>query len=552
MNQTTARVVVAASIACGTLSCSSEPPPDPVADLAVVAGSSPVADPKLDGFDGWTLAFVVTALHYGDLPVACRVSLSRDGVHLRAFDIAVGEGDTVEGAQCVATWDGVDDNGAFATPGPIDVRAELVVGEDVVASTEATLEVVRLGIDSVTLDGPEAAPLMYGAMAGVERGYYTIPAGAPQWRIGPDASEPADAVSLEHADGTVRALPEPWDDLRSPPLDDASDDGAEHDTYNLPAAFAAGTPIDVTATLSADIAGAPAAGAPVLHEVRVVPPAGASFADAQDGAFAPGAAVTVRMTDHPVQGVGRYDLVLDWTFEARVPGGEWLPVPGAVQTVHRIYGLAAVPAYEFTSEQHKTWVDIIDLVASWVDGQTADPIAVGARVIEGVYFEMGLVYDRESGASAYTDYPGFGFSDAQFDLSSFLDRDHGNIINCSDAASISATFMTMAGVDFRYHILRRPGGTRFDLNYIKAIGWDEFDETPFFGDRGAFSYHAVVGPTDGMFYDATLALDGDDDPKAPPHVELLAQGMVPEAYMEALSSEWELINVIEDQQVEIR
>jgi hypothetical protein len=79
----------------------------------------------------------------------------------------------------------------------------------------------------------------------------------------------------------------------------------------------------------------------------------------------------------------------------------------------------------------------------------------------------------------------------------------------------------------------------------------EFDETPFLSGRGAFRYHAVVGPADGSFYDGTLLLDGDGTPTALPAIELLATGMDPIAYMVALSSEWAIINVSQDDLTEL-
>jgi hypothetical protein len=169
-----------------------------------------------------------------------------------------------------------------------------------------------------------------------------------------------------------------------------------------------------------------------------------------------------------------------------------------------------------------------------------------------VYWDLGLQYDRQSGASSYTWYPGFGWSGSQFDLTAFLGREDGDIINCSDAASILSTYTNMIGIDFRYHILQRETGNSFDLNYIKAIGWDEFDETPFFSGGGSFRYHAVVGPADGQIYDATLALDGDGDPLSPPHTELLPVDMSPADYLFDLSSQHELVAIMEDEQVEIR
>lgn len=524
-------------------------PPGTVETLRPHIAPSPVtppaADPKLSGFDGWPLVF--DASHHTRPGMRCVVTLTREGA-----DVVRLTG-TSSADACVATWDGRDASGALVAPGGVDVRAAILdaAGAELAAAV-TRVEVVRLGIVRIELDPVTAgdrAALLYRALGGVREGYYEMPADRFPWRIAPDASEPAGAVALERADGTPRELPAPWDDLTSPPLDSASPDGVERDTYNLPTAWIAGAAIEVTARLSSDVAGLPGGGEPSETEVRVVAPAGT---DAMaDMGFAGGASVTVRSTESPVPAVGRYDWTLEWSFEARRAGGEWVAVPGSITTVHRLYGLAGAPVFDYTNVPHRAWVDVVDTVAGWVDGASADPDEVGGRIVEGVYWELGLRYDRARGASYYTDYPGT-WTGARFDLSAFQERDNGDIINCSDAASIVSTYANMVGIDFRYHILQHRWASGFDLNYIQAIGWEGFTETPFFGGRGAFRYHAVVGPPDGRFFDATLALDGDGTPTSLPATLLLAQGMHETDYLRALSSEWMDVESSVDEKVRVR
>ena len=141
---------------------------------------------------------------------------------------------------------------------------------------------------------------------------------------------------------------------------------------------------------------------------------------------------------------------------------------------------------------------------------------------------------------------------ARFDVSWFQDRAYGSTINCSDAASIVSAYANMVGIDFRYHILEHESAGGFDLNYIQAIGWTGFSETPFLSGRGAFRYHAVVGPADGRFFDATLALDGDGTPTALPSTLLLATGLTAVDYTRALSSEWMDVVSSVDEKVRLR
>lgn len=498
----------------------------------------PAADPKLEGFDGWPLAFEVVPQSPG---TGCTLALSQDGMLLTTLDGEIDRG------VCRAEWSG---RGASA-PGTVRIEATLTGADGgTLARTEAHLEVVRLGVMEVQLAGDGRVPLMYPKMNGVRGGFYVVPADRPPWRLGADLGEPPEAVSLEHADGSPRALPEPWSDLTTPPTDDASGDGAEHDTYNLPTGWVAGSVPAVTATLSADVAGMAGGGEPEATPVRVVLPGGGDTAETRE--FAHATEVTVTPDETPVSAVGRYDWSLEWRFEAQNATGAWVPIPGRVVTTHRLYGLVDRPIFDYSAVPHRAWVDVVDTVAGWVDGETAVPTEVAGHIVEGVYFELGLQYDTERGASFYTDYPSGSWSGAEFEASHFQDRAWGSIINCSDAASIVSTYANMVGLDFRYHILEHETDGGFDLNYIQAIGYDTFDDTPFDSGRGAFRYHAVVGPADGSFYDSTLALDGDGMPASLPAELLLAKGMDPDAYKEALSSEWYDVVTLVDEQVEVR
>ncbi len=534
----------------GTSGADAHPNADapPTADAAPPQAIAPAddlltaADPKLDGFDGWPLAFVVT--DGGAAGLRCRVSLARG-----TASIATIEG-TIAAGRCSATWNGLDPTDKPLTPGLVTGTVDLLpaVGETPVAQTTISLDVVRMGIVELHADAPDKVQLMYGSKGGVTHGFWLLPLDRAAFRIGPDASEGSSAVRLEMNDGTPRALPAPWDDVHSPPLDGAASDGVEADSYSLPTAFVAGADVNLTATLNSDVAGTVAGGAPTAGEVRVVAPAELTLAGSAD--FSAGGQLAAHGVLAPK--VGRYDVKLRWTFEAKTAAGGYVAIPGGVTTEIVIYGLVGQPLFDYTTMPHHAWVEVVDAVTRWVNGSTTDPVMVTSDVVEGVYYTLGLVYDHVNGASAYTNYPGNGFENAQFDLSAFSSRAYGSIINCSDAASLVSTYSDMVGVDIRYHILTQPGVGSFDLNFIQAIGWPDFTETPFVGGRGRFSYHAVVGPPDGSFYDGTLLLDGDGTPTAAPSVALLPAAMTPTDYLTDLSSEWMGIATTFDQKVEIQ
>jgi hypothetical protein len=520
----------------------------PTADAAPLAtiGAAPdlltAADPKLDGFDGWPIAFDLEA--GGQTGVRCQVTIARAQTMIAVLD------GTITGGRCVATWDGKGTDGKIVAPGVVSATAAILpaTGVTPLARTMVSLEVVRLGVVEVHLESADKVPLMYGALGHVAHGYWLVPSDRAAWRIGPKASEGLSAVRLEMADGTPRALPMPWDDLRSPPQDMAAMDGVEADDFSLPSAFVAGGDVAITATLSSDIAGAPNGGAPVQSMIQVVAPANTTING--DATFTAGGQVGVHGALAPA--VGRYDTTLRWTFAAKAPNGSFVAIPGGQSTEIVVYGTAGQPIFDYTTTPHHAWVEVVDRVTRWINGSTSDPLMVAHGIVEGVYYTMGLTYDVQSGASAYTNYPGAGFENAQFDLSSLSTLAFGNIINCSDAASIVSTYANMMGVDLRYHILTQPSVGSFDLNFIMAIGGTMFTQFPFTGGRGRFSYHAVTGPPDGSFYDATLALDGDGDPLSLPSTALLAEGMMPNDYLYDLSSEWMGIVTTMDQKVEIQ
>jgi hypothetical protein len=400
----------------------------------------------------------------------------------------VSVGDLAIFDDCDPSWDG-----AGAPVGALTVEASVVDESGrALASTTVEIHVVHAGITSIQLASPERIPLFWP-----ETMWEQDPTAAP-WRV---------ASYVE----SVEAPPPVWDDVARDPDDEA--------TWNLPIAIVAG------AALTPEVVVDGAFGA---AEVRLVAPA----------------------VETP-RAVERVDLGLDWRFEGRAPDGAWQPMPGAISTVHRIYALAGPPVLASDDVPHRAWVDVVDTATRWANGEALLPEEVAGALVEGVYYDLGLRYDNVEGASAYTWYAGDAFGEAQFDLSAFRTRQYGSTINCSDAASILETYAGMVGVDLRYHILLSEFGDGFDLNFIRAIGFDAFDETPFLGDRGAFRYHAVVGPASGTIFDATLALDGDGDATTAPHVVLLPVDLPQAQYLEALSSEYQDIVVQHDEKVRL-
>lgn len=520
-----------------TMTVIAGPTTRPSPAIATTPSMLPAADPQLPGFDGWPLVFEARLT---DPAQRCRAQLSRSGSPLLAV---VG---TISGTTCTVLWDGRGPGGARMGVGPLDVEGQIIdaVGT-VLARAPDRIEVVRVGLDRIDLSGETGArqPLLYRAMGGRRDGWFEMPATFTPFVMGPDDGE-SGSSALELTDGSPRPIPGPWESTTTPPTEGTS---VENDVLNVPTAWLVGSRIDYDVRLTSDLAGVDGGGSPTVMEVRVVPPSGLSAAG--DTAFRDGA--TVRMSGTPVLAVDRYDLPHAFGFEARRPGGEWQPMPGAFSVTLRMYGLVDEPTFARTTVPHRPWVDVVDTITQWVGGASGDQAGVGAAIVRGVYEDLGLRYDTRAGASHYSDY-GSGWSGGVFEMQAFQERRYGTVINCSDAASIVSSYANMIGLDFRYRILTDRAGDGFQLNYLQGIGSPMFTFSPFDSGRNYFRYHAIVNSRDVRTWDATLAVDGDGAPSSSPFMQQLVTGLDPMAYLAALSPEPSVIVTQMDDLVRIQ
>src|SRR5205085_5166453 len=118
------------------------------------------------------------------------------------------------------------------------------------------------------------------------------------------------------------------------------------------------------------------------------------------------------------------------------------------------------------------WLAVVDRVAAWSAGQATDAAAVAAVAADGISDRYALGYDTAAGAPAYAQG---SLDDLELDLASFLDASAGRTVNCSDCATLAATYANMVGADYEYAIL----GWSFYLNDIKAIGATSWTDDPF-------------------------------------------------------------------------
>ena len=432
------------------------------------------------------------------------------------------------------TFDFVPSAIADLVPDAYTLRATLGCPAEAKSATPAKQEtkifVLRLGAKSIGIDkgDGEKFPLLYHAVGGASKNYYPIPATAFAASMETPSGEP----ELDAKDGTPRTFPALWTKLDTP-LVDGSDAVIDNGTTN-PISLKIGTKPDVVFTLGKTAAGGAGnvpngLALPGVPAIRIAFDAGAptgteGVIDAEK--------TTIRLATSPVPAIQKTDLSLEWHFEAKNTAGDWVAIPDAKQKATvRIYGVLGNDQGD--TSPNLPWVAVVDDVTTKIAGAASDADGARSILVQHVYEEMGLAYDRRAGASHYCGPTASdGYSAESFYLSSFLLKKYGNIVNCSDCASILSTYANMIGAKLHYAII----GWNFGLNPIEGIGSTVFG-SPFDSGRFQFSYHAVTTPNaTANIYDATLAVDGDADPTTAPQTKQLVQNLTGTDYLKRLSN----------------
>ncbi len=490
--QNIARVVI---LAVSLLACKGEklaldssdsrpPPPPPTPTISIVGGA---LDP-LYATDPAGVPLDVTAAN-GD---TVRVTVAdATGTVIRTLN---------DGSMMVdvARWDGHDDVGTMAPVGTYTVEAELldITGATLAAAT-APFYIVRVGVLSGTLGG-DRIPLVWHEQGGVAGAY-----------VVEDATTQTFAIATIDDGTTATPLPSLWDDLDSPP---ASADGVV-----MPAGYA----YDALPTLSLAVAGDFGDAAVQLTLVGWDEPQTVSSGDTATFTRKPALAVGPSVVEETVS--------LSWTVD--LGDGSTPVVVGTESLPLRFYATLGPPGFDQEGPQYSPWVAAIDPALRAIAGVAPTDADVTSALTTWVYSDLGIAYDTTYGASYYTTYGGRGYDNSVFDFTSFLARSNGTTVNCSDCASILEAYADMVGCDLQYTILLK----NFQLNFIKAIGGTDYTHCPFGPSGCGFSYHAVTTPDAAVtIYDATLDLDGDDDPSAGPFTDLPVHGVDGTEYLQRL------------------
>jgi hypothetical protein len=449
----------------------------PLPDPALALSGTVAFDPQLGGAGAWTLTH-----ERGD---GLRVEVvGGDGAVVRTL---------ADGTALVesVTWDGRLEDGSAAPAATYTVRATLLeAGEELLAG-EAPVDVVRVGVTSGTFGGDRVALLWH--FAGGPRMYAD------------DGGDSANFVlaSIDE-NGAPASVPAIWEDLREPPEDVTG--------QNLPAAYAYDARPTLTLTVDGTLGGAALTAAiPGWTLTSGSVAAGGTLVFTKDEALATG------------PGVVEEPLTLTWLSGEEVAGTQEIPV--------RIYALYDVPAFSSDASPNLPWLEVIDPALRDIEGVEPTREAVLNALVSHIYEDLGLSYDTRWGASAYVSYTGGGYNGARLDLTQFLDRRRGSTVNCTDCAALLEAFANMIGADLQYTIIL----SNYDLNYILAIGGDEFTHCPFGGTGCGFSYHAVTTDDDAAtIWDATLALDGDEDPSTSPSTLMMVHAVGGDEYLDRL------------------
>ena len=214
-------------------------------------------------------------------------------------------------------------------------------------------------------------------------------------------------------------------------------------------------------------------------------------------------------------GIKREDIIWNWEFRC-CGGSDWEPLQ---TTKHRIYIILEEPKLPWKqqpiADTQNPWTEALDHACVWAAGkQNRDDAATA--ITKAINANLGLVYDNAIGASHYTSGGLAVFELTQFLAYLTIGTGLGNIVNCTDCATITTTFSNLVGCDLHASKM----GNFFHLTPFRGIGAAGF-ACPGFGC--AFSYHEVAwkgghGNGDPLF-DACLRIDGDTNPWAAPYAE---------------------------------
>jgi hypothetical protein len=216
----------------------------------------------------------------------------------------------------------------------------------------------------------------------------------------------------------------------------------------------------------------------------------------------------------PPNSIGKHLFNWNWYYK-NINGASTPSASMGTTGEHLLYTVYGTPNAPMTTP----WLQVIDRASMWAQGQST---LNGARA--QITAGLNSIADADGDVdynprNFYTSGP---FSNFQFNLTNFLwdlETRTNMEINCADSANALHVHQNALGLGMQYRILDIDGYT----NYIDPIGngniWNSTDPVENWGIT-RWSWHAVGWLSGDIFYDATLHLDDDGMPIAPPHTRL--------------------------------
>lgn len=237
------------------------------------------------------------------------------------------------------------------------------------------------------------------------------------------------------------------------------------------------------------------------------------------GGFSEPRYVTFSFNAHKFASAGVRYVETEFEWQEMNTAGQWQTI---ARTKHHIYVILRKPQRPWSNELFP-WVEALKYSCIWAEGaMTKEEVA--KKVVTKVNQSLALQYDITSGSSSYVKLTE---QNAYFNLSAFLrhmgNHSYSDIVNCTDCATICATFANAVGCSLsEKRMYDTINGRGFLCNKIQAIGFEEW-AVPF---DGGFSYHEVcmmeplqktprpseLAENNYYVYDACLKLDGSSTP----------------------------------------
>jgi hypothetical protein len=318
--------------------------------------------------------------------------------------------------------------------------------------------------------------------------------------------EEANAISLRQNFATAVTVPE-WTKGKRLPKDS-------------PAAYAIAAVASKIVAIEASFATDPAG--PVAVDIRaegggVLGPIDPTTIKLSGGTSVPDF-VPLNLPHHRIgaSGILREDIQWDWFYKAT--DGTWVSMGSSF---HRIYVVLDAPSLPWlqpptppASETQLPWVEALDRACLWAGG-TLNVLDAATAVTKAVNSNLGLTYDVSHGASKYTQAIGRTSWFLCTAFLAFLNRQpegKGNIVNCTDCATVVSSFANLLGCRLAAAVMASPGG--FLCNKIIAIGGSAWNYP--FPPANRFAYHEVAWTGafshDDRIFDACLLADNSSDP----------------------------------------